>query len=99
MEIANYCDHGQILVLVTPVPVGTARRIEERLAGFFLDDHVGNFVDALIGGETPAALQAFTTAADEVARLCFARIDDFVVGERTERALHGRCPLLSSPPA
>lgn len=31
MEIANYCDHGQILVLITPVPVGTARRIEERL--------------------------------------------------------------------
>jgi UDPglucose 6-dehydrogenase len=31
MEVANYCDHGQILVLVTPVPVGTARRIEERL--------------------------------------------------------------------
>jgi UDPglucose 6-dehydrogenase len=31
MEIANYCDHGQILVMVTPVPVGTAQRIEERL--------------------------------------------------------------------
>ncbi|HEY3767988.1 MAG TPA: nucleotide sugar dehydrogenase [Candidatus Angelobacter sp.] len=31
MELANYCDHGQILVLVTPVPVGTATRIEERL--------------------------------------------------------------------
>ncbi len=31
MEIANYCDHGQILILITPVPVGTARRIEERL--------------------------------------------------------------------
>ena len=31
MEIANYCDQGQILVLVTPVPVGTAHRIEERL--------------------------------------------------------------------
>ena len=28
-EIVAYCDHGQILVLVTPVPVGTARRIEE----------------------------------------------------------------------
>ncbi len=27
-EIASHCDHGQILVLVTPVPVGTARRIE-----------------------------------------------------------------------
>ena len=31
MEIASYSVHGQILVLVTPVPVGTARRIEERL--------------------------------------------------------------------
>jgi UDPglucose 6-dehydrogenase len=30
-EIAGYGMHGQILVLVTPVPVGTARRIEERL--------------------------------------------------------------------
>jgi UDPglucose 6-dehydrogenase len=30
-EIAAYGMHGQILVLVTPVPVGTARRIEERL--------------------------------------------------------------------
>jgi UDPglucose 6-dehydrogenase len=30
-EIASYCDHGQILVLVTPVSVGTARRIEEHL--------------------------------------------------------------------
>ncbi len=30
-EIASHCDHGQILVLVTPVPVGTARRIEEDL--------------------------------------------------------------------
>jgi len=31
MEIAGYGVHGQILVLITPVPVGTARRIEERL--------------------------------------------------------------------
>src|SRR5215471_16521012 len=30
-EIASFCDHGQILVLVTPVPVGTARRIEQRM--------------------------------------------------------------------
>ncbi|HWX56107.1 MAG TPA: nucleotide sugar dehydrogenase [Verrucomicrobiae bacterium] len=30
-EIANYCTHGQVLVLVTPAPVGTARRIENRL--------------------------------------------------------------------
>jgi UDPglucose 6-dehydrogenase len=31
LEISNYCDHGQVLVLVTPVPVGTARRIEAKL--------------------------------------------------------------------
>jgi UDPglucose 6-dehydrogenase len=30
-EIAALCDHGQILVLVTPVQVGTARRIEQHL--------------------------------------------------------------------
>jgi UDPglucose 6-dehydrogenase len=30
-EIATHCDHGQILVLITPVPVGTARRIETKL--------------------------------------------------------------------
>jgi UDPglucose 6-dehydrogenase len=29
-EIASHCDHGQILALITPVPVGTARRIEAR---------------------------------------------------------------------
>ena len=31
LEIANFCDHGQILVLVTPVPVGTAQRLENHL--------------------------------------------------------------------
>jgi len=31
MEIASYSVHGQILVVITPVPVGTARRIEARL--------------------------------------------------------------------
>ncbi|SRR6266481_3739999 len=31
IEVAGYCTPGQILVLVTPAPVGTARRIEERI--------------------------------------------------------------------
>src|SRR5215813_5258147 len=30
-EISTFCDHNQIVVLVTPMPVGTARRIEDRL--------------------------------------------------------------------
>src|SRR5499433_240496 len=29
-EIATFCDHNQIVVLVTPMPVGTARRIDGR---------------------------------------------------------------------
>ncbi len=31
IEISSYCDQRQTLVLITPVPVGTARRIESRL--------------------------------------------------------------------
>jgi UDPglucose 6-dehydrogenase len=31
LEIAGHCDHGQIIVLVTPVSVGTAQRIENHL--------------------------------------------------------------------
>jgi UDPglucose 6-dehydrogenase len=31
MDIARDCAHEQILVLITPAPVGTARRIEDRL--------------------------------------------------------------------
>src|SRR5260370_3155821 len=31
MEIARDCNHEQILVLITPSPVGTARRIEDRM--------------------------------------------------------------------
>jgi len=30
-EIAAYCTHGQVLVLITPSPVGTARRIADRI--------------------------------------------------------------------
>jgi UDPglucose 6-dehydrogenase len=31
VDIAGHCDHGQIIVLVTPVSVGTAQRIENHL--------------------------------------------------------------------
>src|ERR1700684_282013 len=57
-------------------------------AAIFFDDHVGNFIDALVGGEAAAALQAFAAAANRVAGTAFARIDYLVIDVGTERALH-----------
>ena len=41
-------------------------------APVFLGHHVGNFVDALVGGEAPGALQALAAAPDCVADTAFA---------------------------
>ena len=62
--------------------------LETLAAAVFLDDHVGNFVDALVGGEAAATFQAFAAAADGVAGAAFAGINDLVVHVRAERALH-----------
>jgi hypothetical protein len=53
-----------------------------------LDDHVRNFVDALIGREAASALEAFTTPTNRVAGAAFARIDYLVIDVGTKRALH-----------
>jgi hypothetical protein len=53
-----------------------------------LDDHVWNFVNALVGGESPAALQALSTAANQIAGARLSRINYLVIQMRTERALH-----------
>jgi hypothetical protein len=49
--------------------------IESFAAAVFLDDHVRNFVDAFITGETPFALQTLPSPANRIAFLAFARID------------------------
>src|SRR5207244_6919926 len=46
-----------------------------------LDDHVGNFVDALVGCEAAAAFQALAAAANGVADAAFPRINHLVVDE------------------
>ena len=63
--------------------------LEFLAAAVLLHHHVGNFVDALVGGEALFALQTLAAAADGLAFLAFARIDYFVVFKATERALHG----------
>src|SRR5215470_3598469 len=52
------------------------------------DDHVRNFVDALVSGETAGTFQAFTAAADGVAGTAFAGVDHFIVEMRAERTFH-----------
>src|SRR5216683_5341031 len=74
--------------------------LEAFAAAVLLDDHVGNFVDALIGGEAAAAFEAFAAAANGVAGAAFARINHLVVHVRTERALHsGESPWRIFVPA
>jgi hypothetical protein len=62
--------------------------LEALAAAIFLDDHVGNLVDALISGKPPRAFEAFTAAADGVAGTALAGINYFVIEMRAERALH-----------
>src|ERR1019366_1243187 len=57
-------------------------------APVFLYHHVGNFVDALVGGKALFALQAFAAAADGVRFLAFPRIHDFVIFKPAEGAFH-----------
>src|SRR5215469_10502705 len=54
----------------------------------FLDHHVGNLVDALVGGEALFALQALAPAADGSAFPVLARVHDFVIFEAAKRAFH-----------
>src|SRR5713226_802171 len=54
----------------------------------FLDDHVWNFIDAFVGGESAATLQALAPAANGVAAASLPRIDYLVVNLRAKGALH-----------
>ena len=54
----------------------------------FLDHHVGNFVDALIGREALLALQTLAASADRIRFFALARIDHLVIFKPAEGALH-----------
>src|SRR6202165_4524023 len=67
-----------------------------------LDDHVRNFVDAFVGCEPAAALQALAPPANRVAAAAFPRINHLVVNVCAKRALHwadSPCRAALSPAA
>src|SRR6266852_5944267 len=64
--------------------------LEAFAASVLLDDHVGNFVDAFVGGEAARAFETVAAAADGVAGAAFAGVDNLVVGVGAEWALQLR---------
>src|SRR6267143_260150 len=67
-----------------------------------LDDHVRNFVNAFVGREPAAALQALAPPPDGVAAAAFPRINHFVVNVCAKRTLHwadSPCRAALSPAA
>ena len=54
---------------------------EALAAAILLDDHVGNFVDAFVGGEAAGTFQAFAAAADGVAGAALARVNYLVIDD------------------
>ena len=62
--------------------------VESLAAAVFLDHHVGDFVDALVGGEAAVAALALAAAADGVGLLAFARVDDAILPETAIGTFH-----------
>ena len=62
--------------------------VEALAAAVLLDHHVGNLVDALVGGEAAIAALALPPAADRVGLLALARVDDTVLPEAAIRTFH-----------
>jgi len=58
-------------------------------AAVFFHHHVRDFIDALVGGEALAALQALAPAADGLRFFALARVYDFIVGKSAKRTFHG----------
>src|SRR5579863_8145259 len=79
--------HGPFLARFQQ-PLQNFLPVEALAAAVLLDHHVWNFVDALVGRVTPAALQAFPASADQIARAALARVNDLVFHDRTKWALH-----------
>ena len=57
-------------------------------AAVLFHHHVGDLVDALVGGKAAIAALALAAAADGVGLLALARVDDPVLPEAAIRTLH-----------
>src|SRR6202521_1150900 len=62
--------------------------LEALATPILLNDHVGNFVDAFVGCEPAAALQALATPPNRIAEAALPRVDHLVVNLRAKRTLH-----------
>ena len=62
--------------------------VESLTPPVLLHDHVRNFIDPFVAGETPAAFEALAPAADGFAFLALARVDDLVAEMTAIRTLH-----------
>ena len=52
--------------------------LEPLARAVLLDHHVRDLVDPLVAGEAPAAVEALAPAADDLAFLALARVDDLI---------------------
>jgi len=87
-------EFGQLSHRHRPLFAGLEQPFENLLAvelftpSVSLYNYVGNFVAALVSGESPFALQAFPPSTDDVAFFALARIDDAVFTMTAEGANH-----------
>src|SRR5262249_28334374 len=61
----------------------------------FFHNHVRDFVDALVGGKTLLAFQAFSAAPDRRAFFALARVNYFVILKPAKWAFHGASGLIA----
>ena len=62
--------------------------VEAFPAAVFFNDHVRDFVDALVGGAAAIALLALAATANGISFLAFARVDDAILKKSAVGALH-----------
>ena len=62
--------------------------VEALAAAVFLHHHVGDLVDALVGGEAPVAALALPPPPDRVGLLALARVHHPILPETAIRTLH-----------
>src|ERR1700756_4201983 len=79
--------HGPLLARFQK-PLQNFLPFESLAPSVLLDHHVRNFVDALVGSESPAALQPLAPAANGIAAGAFPRINYLVIFVRAKRKLH-----------
>ena len=89
--------HADITLLAGFLESGAYLTAIEYLSSPVLfDDHDGNVLDVLVGGESPVAHETLSTPANDISILAYSRINNFVVNFATKWTLHNS-PLYVVP--